>query len=64
MNKQALEVRVGLAQVGPHTACTILGLWSEGKLDLSLREFRHLVKVLSMFLEELEEIRGEVFMNR
>lgn len=66
MNKKQAEsaVRVGLANVGPHTACCLLGLWAEGKVDLTLREYRTLIKTLSMFTEELEEIRGEIFMNR
>lgn len=62
MNNQS--VRVGLSNCGPHTACCLLGLWSEGKTELTLREYRMLVKILSMFLEELEEVRGEVFVER
>lgn len=63
-SKTRIEVRIGMKAVGPHTACTLLGLWSEGKIDLTLLEFRHLVKILSGFLEELEEIRGQIFMHR
>lgn len=62
MNNQI--VRVGLNNCGPHTACCLLGLWSEGKIDLTLREYRTLVKRISMFLEELEEVRGEIFTTR
>lgn len=52
------EARTGLENVGPHTACVLLGLWAEGQMSLSLLEFRKLVKVVSEFLEELEEVRG------
>lgn len=52
-------LRFGLKYVGPHTACTLLGLWSEGSMSLSLQEFRSLVKIISNFLEELEEVRAE-----
>lgn len=62
-NTQA-TVRVGLANCGPHTSCVLLGLWAEGKMELTIREYRILVKNLSMFLEELEEIRGELDMER
>lgn len=66
MNEKKTEfgVRIGMKAVGPHTACVLLGLWAEGKLDFTLMEYRYLVKVLSHFLEELEEVRSEVFIMR
>lgn len=57
------DTRTGM-QVGPHTACVLLGLWAEGHFALSLEEFRRLVKIVSNFLEELEEIRGHHYMKR
>lgn len=60
----AIETRTGLGDVGPHTACVLLGLWAEGHFALSLMEFRKLVKVVAHFLEELEEIRGHHVMKR
>lgn len=53
-----MECRTGLDNVGPHTACVLLGLWAEGRMSLSLTEFRRLVKRVSEFLEELEEVRS------
>lgn len=63
-SKTNIEMRIGMKAVGPHTACVLLGLWGEGKIDLTLMEYRGLVKRLVDFMEELEEIRNEVFMNR
>jgi len=57
-------LHVAFEKVGPHTACCLLGLWSEGKIELSLEEFRYLNKCLAQFLEQLEEVRENVFMIR
>lgn len=51
------EVRTGITQVGPCTAIQLLALWQEGKLTFTLIELRQLVKVVSIFLEQLEESR-------
>lgn len=58
------NVKTGMREVGPHTACCLLGLWSEGQIVLSLEEFRHLVKVVANFLEELEDIRANSYLSR
>lgn len=63
-SKTNIEMRIGMKAVGPHTACVLLSLWAEGKIDITLMEFRGLVKIIVGFLEELEEVRGEVFMDR
>lgn len=59
-----METRTGMKDVGPHTACVLLGLWAEGQMSISLTEFRALVKVVSNFLEELEEVRRGKHLGR
>lgn len=58
-----METRTGL-DVGPITAITLLSLWAEGKLDFTLMELRSLIKIVSEFLEELEEVRGKLYVKR
>jgi len=60
--KQPLTIEI--RHVGPHTACCLLGLWSEGKIELTLEDFRALNKRIALFLEELEEVRENVFIVR
>lgn len=45
-------------RIGPITAATLLELWATGKIDFTLIELRQLIKILSQFLEELEELRS------
>lgn len=59
-----MEAPKSMKGVGPHTACVLLGLWAEAKMEFTLEEFRYLVKVLSLFLEEVEEIRSKGFLRR
>lgn len=58
------NVKTGMRNVGPHTACVLLELWSQGQVVLSLEEFRHLVKIIGNFLEEVEDIRGQSYLER
>lgn len=58
------EVRTGMDKVGPMTAITLLELWASGHLDMTLIELRGLVKIVSNFLEELEEIRADRYLKR
>lgn len=51
------KLRTGMNNVGPCTAIVMLNLWYEGKLDFTLIELRQLIKVISLFLEQLEEAR-------
>lgn len=51
-------------RIGPTTAATLLELWATGKLDFTLMELRALIKILSEFLEEVEEVRGERAVRR
>lgn len=59
-----METRTGMKNVGPHTACVLLGLWAEGQMSLSLEEYRMLVKRLASFLEELEDVRSRKNLSR
>lgn len=59
-----MEAPKSLKGIGPHTACTLLGLWSEGKMSFTLIEWRYLVIVISNFLEELEEVRAHQLMKK
>lgn len=58
------EVRTGIKNVGPMTAITLLELWASGSIDMTLIELRGLVKIVSNFLEELEEVRSERHLKR
>lgn len=58
------EVRTGLKNVGPMTAITLLELWASGNIDMTLLELRGLVKIVSCFLEELEEVRADRYLKR
>lgn len=46
------------------TAVTLLYLWANGDMDMTLIELRALVKIVANFLEELEEVRGRVYLKR
>lgn len=58
------EIRTGMQNVGPMTAITLLELWSTGTIDMTLIELRGLVKIVSNFLEELEEVRADRYLKR
>lgn len=59
-----MALNIGMKAVGPHTAVVLLDLWETGKIELTIEEYRHLVKVLSLFLEALEEARTDLLMQR
>lgn len=40
------------------TAIALLSIWAEGGMAFSVQELRHLIVVVSDFLEEVEDIRG------
>jgi len=53
-----METPKSLTGVGPITAIALLSIWSEGGMSFSVMELRHLIIIISDFLEEVEDIRG------